>query len=258
MFSMAMWMAAIVAPIQIVLGDLHGLNTLEHQPVKVMAMEGQYQSHPNGAPLVLFGIPNSAEKRIDYAIEIPKLSSLILKHDLHAPMRGLDTVPQADQPPVGIVFWTFRIMVGLGLLMTLLGALGLVARVKGTLYTWPLLHRFALVMGPSGLLAVLAGWATTEVGRQPWTITGLLRTAESASPLATPAVAASLIAFVLVYFAVFGAGIRYILQLMAKPPQAHEPEPPHIPVRTAGITPAQAIQTALDATPSVATRGHAL
>ena len=102
MFSMAMWMAAIVAPLQIVLGDMHGLNTLEHQPVKVMAMEGHYQSHPDGAPLILFGIPNSAEGRVDYAVEIPKLSSLILKHDLNAPLQGLDTVPAADHPPVGI------------------------------------------------------------------------------------------------------------------------------------------------------------
>jgi cytochrome bd ubiquinol oxidase subunit I len=114
MFSMAMWMAAIVAPVQIVLGDLHGLNTLEHQPVKVMAMEGHYQSHAEGAPLILFGIPNSAQSRMDHAIQIPKVSSLILKHDLNAPMAGLDTVPLADRPPVGIVFWAFRVMVGLG------------------------------------------------------------------------------------------------------------------------------------------------
>jgi cytochrome d ubiquinol oxidase subunit I len=93
MFSMAMWMAVIVTPIQIYAGDLHGLNTLEHQPAKVMAMEGHYDNHPNGAPLILFGIPNAQERRIDYALEIPKLSSLILKHDLNAPLYGLDTVP---------------------------------------------------------------------------------------------------------------------------------------------------------------------
>jgi len=220
-----------------------------HQPVKIMAMEGHYQSHPNGAPLILFGIPNSAEKRMDYALQIPQVSSLILKHDLNAPLAGLDTVPQADQPPVGIVFWSFRVMVGLGFLMAGLGLFSLVARARGTLYTSSALLRFALVMAPSGLIAVLAGWVTTEVGRQPWTITGLMRTAESASPLlAAPAVAASLAAFVVVYFAVFGAGVVYILKLMAKPPAVHELAPPHIPVRTAGITPAQAIQP--DRTPS--------
>jgi cytochrome bd ubiquinol oxidase subunit I len=242
MFSMAMWMAAIVAPLQIVLGDLHGLNTLAHQPVKVMAMEGHYQSHPDGAPLILFGIPNSAENRVDYAVQIPKASSLILKHDPNAPMAGLDTVPEADRPPVGVVFWAFRIMVGLGLLMAALGALSLVARVRGKLYDWPWLHRFALFMGPSGLVAVLAGWITTEVGRQPWTIHGLMRTADAASPLAAPAVAASLMAFVLVYFAVFGAGVIYILKLMAKPPMLHEAAPPKIPERAAGTTPAVALR----------------
>lgn len=242
MFSMAMWMAAIVAPVQIVLGDMHGLNTLEHQPVKVMAVEGHYQSHPEGAPLILFGIPNSAENRVDYAVQIPKLSSLILKHDLNAPLAGLDTVPVTARPPVGIVFWAFRIMVGLGFLMAALGAVSLLARARDKLYDWKWLHRFALAMGPSGLLAVLAGWVTTEVGRQPWTIYGLLRTAESASPLEAPAVAASLLAFVVVYFAVFGAGVLYILKLMAKPPALHEPEPPHTPDRAAGTTPAVAVR----------------
>ncbi len=242
MFSMAMWMATLVAPIQIVLGDMHGLNTLAHQPAKVMAMEGHYQSHPNGAPLILFGIPNSAANRVDYALEIPKLSSLILKHDLNAPLAGLDTVAPAERPPVGVVFWAFRVMVGLGFLMAGLGLCSLWARLRGRLYDSSLLHRFALAMGPSGLVAVLAGWVTTEVGRQPWTIYGLLRTSESASPLAAPAVAVSLVAFVVVYFAVFGAGVVYILKLMAKPPVAHEPEPAHIPVRSAGTTPAVAVR----------------
>ncbi len=241
MFSMAMWMAAIMAPAQIVLGDLHGLNTLEHQPVKVMAMEGHYDSYPDGAPLILFGIPNSAQERVEYAVQIPKLSSLILKHDLNAPMDGLDTIPLEDRPPIGIVFWSFRIMVGLGMLMALLGMVSLYARWKRKLYDWKPLHRFALVMGPSGLVAVLAGWITTEVGRQPWTIHGLMRTAESASPLAAPAVAASLMAFVVIYFAVFGAGVLYILKLLSKPPTAHESEPAHVPVRSAGITPAPAL-----------------
>lgn len=242
MFSMAMWMAAIVAPLQIVLGDLHGLNTLEHQPAKVMAMEGHYQSHPDGAPLILFGIPNSAQNRIDYALQIPKASSLLLKHDLNAPLAGLDTIPVENRPPVGIVFWSFRIMVGLGLLMAMLGMLSLYARFKGRLYDSRGLHRFALAMGPSGLVAVLAGWVTTEVGRQPWTIYGLMRTADSASPLAAPAVAASLVAFVLIYFAVFGAGIIYILKLMGKPPESHESALPNMPVRTAGVTPVAAVQ----------------
>ena len=242
MFSMAMWMAAIVAPIQIFAGDMHGLNTLEHQPVKVMAMEGHYDSHPDGAPLILFGIPDSANKRVDYAVSIPKASSLILKHDLNAPMKGLDTVPEADHPPVGIVFWAFRVMVGIGFAMLGLGLWSLIARWRGKLHDWPWLHRAALLMGPSGFVAVLAGWIVTEVGRQPFTVYGLLRTAQSASPLDAPAVAASLLAFVIVYFSVFGMGIWYLLHLMKKPPEAHESTLDGAPIRTAGITPAPAIE----------------
>jgi cytochrome d ubiquinol oxidase subunit I len=243
MFSMAMWMAALVAPVQIFVGDLHGLNTLAHQPQKVMAMEGHYDSHPDGAPLILFGIPNSAEKRVDYRIEIPKASSLILKHDANAPLAGLDTIPDADEPPVGIVFWAFRIMVGMGMAMLALGMWSLIARWRGRLYDWPLLHRAAIAMGPSGFVAVLAGWATTEVGRQPFTVYNLLRTVDSASPLAAPAVGASLLAFILVYFTVFGFGSWYILKLMARGAQPHEPEiTDDAPIRTAGITPGPAQQ----------------
>jgi cytochrome bd ubiquinol oxidase subunit I len=238
MFSMAMWMAAVVAPLQIVAGDFHGLNTMEHQPAKVMAMEGHYNSHPEGGPLILFGLPNSSAKRVEFAVKIPKASSLILKHDPDAPLAGLDTIPDADEPPVPLVFWAFRIMVGLGFAMAGLGLWSLFARVRGRLYEWPLLHRVALAMGPSGFVAVLAGWVVTEVGRQPFTIYGLLRTAESASPLDAPAVAASLASFAVVYFVVFGAGVVYLLRLMAKPPQPHERGPSDAPIRTAGITPA--------------------
>ncbi len=240
MFSMAMWMAAIVAPWQIFAGDMHGLNTLEHQPVKVMAMEGHYESHPDGAPLVLFGIPNDDEQRMDYAVEIPKASSLILKHDLNAPLAGLDTVPDADQPPVGPVFWAFRIMVAIGFAMMGLGVWSLLARMRGKLYDWQWLHRAAIVMGPSGFVAVIAGWMVTEIGRQPFTVYGLLRTAQSASPLDAPAVGASLLAFIVIYFAVFGAGTLYILHLMKSAPHAGEKGVKRTergPVRTAGITP---------------------
>ncbi len=240
MFSMAMWMAALVAPVQIFAGDMHGLNTLEYQPQKVMAMEGHYQSHPDGAPLILFGIPDSENKRVDYAVEIPKASSLILKHDLNAPMAGLDTIPDEEEPPVGIVFWSFRIMVGIGFAMLGLGALSLIARWRGRLYDWPLLHRLAILMGPSGFIAVLAGWITTEVGRQPYTVWGELLTADSASPLAAPAVGASLMAFVIVYFFVFGIGVWYIFRLVGKTPHVHEDEPARAPIRSAGITPGPA------------------
>jgi len=216
MFSMAMWMIVITAPLQIFAGDSHGLNTLEYQPAKISAMEGHYQSHPDGAPLILFGIPNPAKKRIDYAVEIPKLSSLILKHSLNAPLDGLDKVPDDQEPPVTVLFWSFRIMVGLGFAMLGVGLWSLWRRWQGNLYGDHWLQRAAVMMGPAGFVAVLAGWITTEVGRQPYTVYGLLRTSESLSPVAAPAVGASLLAFIIVYFFVFGAGTFYILRLMAK------------------------------------------
>ena len=241
MFSMAMWMATLVAPVQIVAGDFHGLNTLAHQPAKVMAMEGHFQSHPKGAPLILFGIPNSQAERIDYAVEIPKASSLILKHDPEAPLNGLDTVAPENRPPVGVVFWAFRVMVGLGLAMAGLGLLSLFMRWRSKLYDSRVLHRLAVLMGPAGFIAVIAGWVVTEVGRQPYTIYGLLRTEHSVSPLDAPAVGGSLLVFVIVYFIVFGAGIWYLLRLAQKAPDAHEATLDGRPIRSAGITPAPAI-----------------
>jgi cytochrome d ubiquinol oxidase subunit I len=239
MFSMAMWMAAIVAPVQIFLGDAHGLNTLEHQPAKVMAMEGHFESHPDGAPLYLFGIPDQEAQELKYAVGIPKLSSLILKHHLGAPLDGLDTIPRDEQPPVAVVFWSFRVMVGIGFAMLGIGLWSLWARFRKRLFEAPWLHRAALVMGPSGLVAVIAGWITTEVGRQPYVVYGALRTAEAHSPLGASAVGASLIAFVVIYFVIFGAGVAYILKLMHHAPARGERgvrvEPG--PIRTAGVTP---------------------
>ncbi len=245
MFSMAMWMTVLVTPLQIAAGDAHGLNTLEHQPAKVMAMEGHYQSHPHGAPLILFGVPNSVGRRIDFAVEVPKLSSLILKHDLNAPLAGLDTIPLDRQPPVAIVFWSFRIMVGLGVAMLGLGLCSLWARLRRRLYDAPWLHRAAVAMGPAGFAAVPAGWLTTEAGRQPYTVYGLLTTARSVSPIAATAVGASLIAFIVVYFTLFGAGAFYILRLMNTPPRPHEPElSPDEPIRAGGLLPAMAMDAA--------------
>jgi cytochrome d ubiquinol oxidase subunit I len=244
MFSMAMWMAALVAPIQILVGDAHGLNTLEHQPAKVLAMEGDYEPSPHGAPLVLFGLPSNKDAAVHYRVEVPKIGSLILKHDPNAALPGLKDFPRDRWPPTPIVFWSFRVMVGLGFAMLGLGLWSLLARARRRLYDWPWLHRAAVLMGPAGFVAVIAGWVTTEVGRQPYTVYGQLLTAQSHSPLAAPAVATSLLAFVVVYFSVFGAGLLYLLRLMSQSPQAHEPDLPHTPQRAAGITPAPAIDTA--------------
>ena len=243
MFAMAMGMLVVTAPIQVLVGDLHGLNTLEHQPVKIMAMEGHFDSHPEGAPLYLFGLPDQEAATVRYPLAIPGAGSLVLKHSATAPMDGLETVPREEWPPVAIVFWSFRIMVGLGLLMFALGGLALIAHLRGRLYDWRSLHRFAVAMGPAGFVAVIAGWVTTEVGRQPYTVYGLLRTADSVSPLDAPAVAASLVAFVVVYFAVFSVGAWYILRLMADAPVPAEPglDQGTAPIRTAGITPVQGL-----------------
>lgn len=240
MFSMALWMAAIVAPIQIAAGDAHGLNTLEHQPRKIAAIEGHYET-VKGAPLILFGIPNAKEKRMDYVVEIPYLGSLILTHTLDGEIKGMNTWPVDEQPPMGIVFYAFRVMVGIGSLMCLLGLWSLWLRYKGRLYDTPLMHRAALWMGPSGFVAVLAGWTVTEVGRQPYTVYNLLRTADSASPIDATAIGFSLLAFVVVYFSLFGAGVYYIFRQMSHPPSASDPGLSlQEPMRAAGLAGARA------------------
>jgi cytochrome d ubiquinol oxidase subunit I len=239
MFSMAMWMAAIVAPLQILMGDAHGLNTLKYQPMKIAALEGDWEpSGPNGAPLILFGLPDMKHERTDYKIEIPHASSLILTHSWNGRVPGLKQVPAADRPYSPVVFWTFRVMVGLGFLMFGLGALSLLARWRSALFSSKWLHRFALVMAPAPLVALLCGWMTTEIGRQPYTVYGVLRTADSMSPIALPGIATSLAVFAVVYFTVFGAGLMVILRMMSKPPAAGEPDiDPGKPIRSAGIHP---------------------
>jgi cytochrome d ubiquinol oxidase subunit I len=244
MFSMAMWMAAIVAPLQVVAGDFHGLNTLQHQPAKIAAMEGHFETRP-GAPLILFGIPNSAEGRVDYQLAIPGLGSMILTHAWDGVVRGLNDFPADERPQVGIVFWAFRIMVGIGLAMLGLGLWSLWLRLRRRLYAAPWMHRATVLMGPSGIVAVLAGWIVTEAGRQPWTIHGLLRTADAVSPIDATAVGASLVAFVVVYFAVFGAGTFYILRLMnAAPHGGQDGLSPDKPIRAGGIMPGPAMAAA--------------
>ena len=218
MFSMAMWMALIVAPLQVLVGDFHGLNTQEHQPSKVAAMEGHFHTEAR-APLYLFGMPNEETAEVDYALKVPGLASIILKHDIDAEVTGLDQFPREDWPPVATVFWAFRIMVGVGMLMVLAGLWSGFQRLRGKLYDNKTLLRFSLFMGPMGFVAVIAGWIVTEVGRQPWVVYGLLRTADAASPIDKAGVAGSLIAFIVVYFLVFGAGTFYILRKMAGNPE---------------------------------------
>ncbi|MCU1752809.1 cytochrome ubiquinol oxidase subunit I [Pseudomonas sp. 6D_7.1_Bac1] len=227
MLSMALWMALIVAPIQAVVGDAHGLNTLEHQPAKIAAMEGHWENVGNEpTPLVLFGIPDMAAEKTRYAIEIPYLGSLILTHSLDKQIPALKSFPKEDRPNATIIFFSFRIMAGLGMLMILTGLLGLALRRHDALYRNRLFLRLVLFMGPTGLIAMLAGWITTEVGRQPWVVYGLLRTADAASNHTVTQLSISLALFVLIYFSVFAVGIGYMMKLVRKGPQPHHEHPP--------------------------------
>lgn len=218
MFSMALWMALLVAPIQAVVGDMHGLNTLHHQPAKIAAIEGHWNTE-RGVPLLLFGIPDMEAETTHYALGIPRLGSLILAHDIDGEIKGLKEWAKEDRPNSLIVFWSFRVMVGMGLLMIACGVISLYLRWRGRLYEARPFHWLALAMGPAGLLALLAGWITTEVGRQPWVIYGLLRTADAVSNHDVGQMSLSLGLFVVVYFAVFGVGIAYLLRMMHKGPQ---------------------------------------
>jgi cytochrome d ubiquinol oxidase subunit I len=242
MFSMAMWMAAAVAPAQAVFGDLQGLWALHYQPAKVAAIEGHWETQ-RGAPLILFGMPDMEREETRLAVSIPRLGSVILRHDWDGEVPGLKAFPPDQRPTnVPLVFWSFRLMVGLGLLMVALGLVSLWLRWRGRLYATEWFLRWAVAMGPAGLVAVTAGWIVTEAGRQPFTVYGLLRTADSVSPIAAPAVATSLAMFAVVYFVVFSAGIWVLLRLMSHPPAAHEPTVPvGEPIRSAGITPAPSV-----------------
>jgi len=227
MTSMAMWMMLLVAPIQAFVGDQHGLNTLEYQPAKIAAMEGHWQNTPGEAvPLLLFGWPDMEREETVFPVAIPHLGSLILTHSWDGQFPGLKSYPPDRRPNSTIVFWTFRIMVGLGVLMLLLGLWSGIARWRGTLYTSRPLLRAALAMGPAGVLAILAGWMTTEIGRQPWVVYGVMRTADAVSSHGTLAMSVTLALFVVIYFAVFGAGLVYLLRLVALGPAAPEAAAP--------------------------------
>ena len=223
MLSMAMWMLLLVAPVQAVIGDFHGLNTAKHQPAKLAAMEGHWQNEPGQAvPLLLFGIPDMQAERTKYAIGVPHLGSVILTHSWNGQIPGLKQFAPENRPNSLIVFWSFRLMVGLGLLMIALGAWSLFLRRGGRLFTARRFLRAALWMGPAGLVAILAGWVTTEVGRQPWVVYGVLRTEDAVSPHGAGPLALTLALFVVAYFFVFGAGTVYVLRMMRKGPQAFE------------------------------------
>ncbi|MDI7242775.1 cytochrome ubiquinol oxidase subunit I [Providencia rettgeri] len=217
MFSMSLWLILVLAPVQALIGDAHGLNTLKHQPVKVAAMEGHWENKPGEAtPLILFGIPNQEKEKTEFAIEIPYLASLILTHSIDKQVPALKEYAPEDRPNVFMVFWSFRVMVGLGLLMIAAGVWGLWLRYRKNLYESKTFLRFMFLMAPSGLIAILAGWFTTEIGRQPWVVYGLQRTSDAVSAHGEMHMSISLIAFFVVYGGVFGIGYMYMMKLIRK------------------------------------------
>ncbi|MBI6405109.1 MULTISPECIES: cytochrome ubiquinol oxidase subunit I [Proteus] len=223
MLSMSLWMILILTPIQALIGDVHGLNTLKHQPAKIAAIEGHWENELGEAtPLILFGVPDMDAEETKYKIEIPYLGSMILTHSLEKQVPALKEFPKEDRPNSLIVFWSFRIMVGLGILMILVGVWGTWLRYKKKLYESKAFLRLTFLMAPSGLIAILAGWFTTEVGRQPWVVYGVQRTRDAVSAHGEMHMSISLLIFLVVYGSVFGIGYAYMLKLIRKgTPEVH-------------------------------------
>ena len=226
MVGMALSIIVWLAPLQAVIGDLHGLNVGEHQPAKLAAIEAHWETQ-RGAPLILFAWPDMAEERNHAEVAIPRLGSLILTHRWDGEITGLKAFAPEDRPSVPIVFWSFRLMVGLGILMIVIAAASIWLYFRGRLFDSRWFLRLLVLSAPAGFVAVLAGWVTAEVGRQPWVVYGLLRTADAASPVPGGSIAVSLALFVLVYGVVFGAGLYYIAKVVrdGSAGGGHEPEP---------------------------------
>ncbi len=235
MMSMTLWLLSLSVPLQFVIGDSHGLNTLAHQPVKIAAMEGLWNTEAR-APMVLFAIPDEEAERNRFEIAIPALASIYLTHDIDGVVQGIKDFPRADRPPVLPVFFAFRIMVGIGVLMLAVVAWSWWLRARKRLFDSRLFLAACQAMIPLGFVAVIAGWVVTEVGRQPWVVYGLMRTSDAVSPSLTGGdVLVSLAFYIVVYAVVFGAGLFYLVRLVrAGPPAAietHEPGLRHRPAR---------------------------
>ena len=222
--SYGLVLAALLAPLQVLIGDLHGLNVKQHQPIKVAAMEALWETR-RAAPFVVFAWPDMQAETNRYALEIPKATSLILTHDPDGEVVGLRSVPPRDRPNVPIVFFAFRLMIGLAMVMLAVAWAGSWLLWRGTLLERRGYLRLLALSGPSGLIAVLAGWVVAESGRQPWVVQGLMRTADAVSPVAAGPVAASLALFIVIYLALLAAFLFYAGKLVAKGPQAEAEAP---------------------------------
>ena len=217
MFGMALGFIVIFAPLQIFVGDILGLNTFRNQPIKLAAMEGIWEDE-KAAPLRLFGIPDEDEEKTKYAIEIPKLASLILTHDVNGEIKGLKSFDKELRPPVAPVFFSFRIMLAIGLAMFVVAFIGAVLFMRKKLFETRWFHKLCLWMAPSGFIALIAGWFVTEIGRQPYVVYGYMKTSEAASALAAGQVMFSLIGFIIVYITIFSAAVIYISRLIKRGP----------------------------------------
>jgi cytochrome d ubiquinol oxidase subunit I len=213
--------AAVAIPIQIFVGDQHGLNTLEHQPAKIAAIEGIWHTEKS-APLTLIGWPNEKEGRTDFAVQVPRLASLILAHDLDAELKGLNEFPNAH-PPVAGVFWSFRIMVGMGVLMLLVSWWCVWGLGRGELSRWQL--RVLSAMTFAGWVSTLAGWCVTEIGRQPFVVYGLLRTADLVGPHPPGTVLATLIAYIALYVFLLASYVLVLMYMASHPGKPAGPSP---------------------------------
>lgn len=231
-FSLALGAAAIFSAGQIVLGDLHGLQVQRDQPMKVAAMEAAWQTRP-GAPFVVFALPDMDAATNRYAVEVPRAASLILKHDPDGVVLGLDQVGAGERPHVPTVFFAFRIMVAIGFLLFAVSLAGLVLRLRGLLYHRPWFLRLCIACSPLGLVAVLAGWVATEVGRQPWVVQGMLTTAEAATPLPPSTVALSLALYLVLYAVLLPVFLYFFARLVAHGPEQELPEQVRAMRRTA-------------------------
>ena len=212
--SMCLWMILFLAPAQAVIGDFHGLNTMEYQPTKLAAMEGNWETQA-GAPLLLFALPSKDEQSNLFEIGIPNLASIVLTHHADGVVPGISEASPAEQPPASIVFWTFRAMVGIGFLMIGVGLWGLVLRLRRQLYEPGLFHRLLPLMIAAPFIAVVAGWFTTESGRAPWLVYGMVSFSEGITPSLTGWMAlTSLIGYMAVYAVIYSAGGYYLWQVV--------------------------------------------
>lgn len=225
MFHQALGLLTVLVPLQILIGDAHGLNTLKYQPAKLAAIEARWETQSR-FPLALFAIPDQQTASNRYSLDVPDAGSLILTHDPNGTVRGLKSFPRDQWPPVIYPFFAFRIMVGIGLLMLALVIAAWIMKASGRLLRARRFLRLCELAAPLGFLAVVAGWTTSEVGRQPWTVYGLMRTEDSVSPSLTGAnVAVSLIGYVLVYLIMYPVGVGYMLRIVRRGPSEPATQP---------------------------------